>query len=543
MAIYKVRKPDGTIIQVTGPEGASQEQVLAQAQRLSAAQTPQTGVPGNAAGPPGAGVQPSPAAPTAPTAQPYDDGTGWMTGYKPTDDMSGTQRFLAGAGKAFSDLGTGAKQLYAGATGNDAETERLRAQTKATQGRDKALMGTGAGFAGNLTGNIAAALPAVLAAPASVPGAMAVGAGTGALQGALAPTTQEGERAGNALLGGTVGGLIPGVMPAARGVLGKSDPAVQKAAEVLKKYGVTVGKSRTMPGALSRGSDYLLEKTPIVNNLFRKSTERDQGKVRDALFNMLGTKTPANNKELGSIVAKIGEEVGAASKGKAVRMKDIVPAVDEAMAKYTKLLPAQQDRTVLAIGQQLRDIAALPNSKLKGESYQAIRSKMSEHMGKVGSNEQQALKAMRNAMDKGFEASLSPEEALVHAANKEKYRLAKALAKVDIKKGEFSLDKARNAVEKAAKKAPVMPAARELLDAAETGLHKIPSSVGVPGAALSLGAIANPMLLGKLLIGGAGVRGAMNLGLPKLVNNRLVDSPLARTSTAALLRGYQQTGE
>lgn len=521
---------------------------LLQLQRQRAAgapaQTPQTGVPGNAAGPPGAGVQPSPAAPTAPTAPPVDDGTAWMTGYKPTDDMSGAQRFLAGAGKAFSDLGTGAKQLYAEATGNVAETERLRAETKATQGRDKALTDTGAGFAGNLTGNVAAALPAVLAAaPASVPMAMAVGAGTGALQGALAPTAQEGERTSNALLGGAVGGAIPGIMPAARSVLGRPDEAVQKAAEVLGRYGVKVGNNRTMPGALSRTSDYLLEKTPIVNNIVRKGAEKDQAKVADALFNMLGTKTPTTNKELGNIVAKIGEEVGAASKGKAVRMKNIVPEVDAAMAKYTKLLPAQQDRTVLAIGQQLRDVAALPNSKLKGESYQAIRSKMSEHMGKVGSNEQQALKTMRNAMDKGFEAALSPEEALAHAANKEKYRLAKALAKVDIKKGEFSLDKARNAVEKAAKKAPVMPAARELLDAAETGLQKIPANVGVPGAALSLGAIANPLLLGKLLVGGAGVRGAVNLGLPKLVNNRLVDSPLARTSTAALLRGYQQTGE
>jgi hypothetical protein len=294
-----------------------------------------------------------------------------------------------------------------------------------------------------------------------------------------------------------------------------------------------------MPGAISRTSDYLLEKTPIVNKLASRGTERDQAKVKEALFGMLGAKAPTNNQELGNIVAQTGKAVGDASKGKAVRMTNIVPEVDAAMTKYTKLLPAQQDRTVLAIGQQLRDIAALPNSKLKGESYQAIRSKMSEHMGKVGSNEQQALKSMRDAMDKGFEASLSPEEALVHAANKEKYRLAKALAKVDIKKGDFPLDKARNVVEKAAKKAPVMPAARELLDAAETGLHKIPPTTSMSGVLPSLAAVTNPTLFAKLLIGGAGARGLMNTGVPQ----RLANSPLMRKSTAAALRGYQQTGE
>jgi len=48
--IYKVQKPDGTIIQIEGPDGASEEEVLAQAQALHAAQpaTPVQAAPASA---------------------------------------------------------------------------------------------------------------------------------------------------------------------------------------------------------------------------------------------------------------------------------------------------------------------------------------------------------------------------------------------------------------------------------------------------------------------------------------------------------------
>lgn len=77
-----------------------------------------------------------------------------MPTYDPTEGMSGTDKFLAGAGKAMVDVGRGVRQYLPNSMGglsNDdiAEARRL----------DAPLMKTGAGTAGNIVGNVAMAAP------------------------------------------------------------------------------------------------------------------------------------------------------------------------------------------------------------------------------------------------------------------------------------------------------------------------------------------------------------------------------------------------
>lgn len=146
-----------------------------------------------------------------------------------TDDMSGAERFLAGAGKAFVDIGRGAKQLLAGDPNvdpdvfigtampqgpkRDALRKKILAERQAaitgiqdeineSRRIDAPLMDTNAGVAGNITGNIAASLPA-----AFVPGAnTAVGSTViGATLGALQPTTTGESRLKNTAMGGVAG--------------------------------------------------------------------------------------------------------------------------------------------------------------------------------------------------------------------------------------------------------------------------------------------------------------------------------------------------
>ena len=117
----------------------------------------------------------------------------------PTEGMGQMQRFNAGVGKAFVDVGRGASQLVgAGPT---------KEQTKEQKSLDDPLLKTGAGLAGNVTGAITAFAPLAL-----VPGANTVaGAGvTGAAMGALSPAEDYGERLKNMLVGGTLGAGVQG---------------------------------------------------------------------------------------------------------------------------------------------------------------------------------------------------------------------------------------------------------------------------------------------------------------------------------------------
>lgn len=117
--------------------------------------------------------------------------------YAPTVGMSGTEKFLAGTGKAFHDLGQGAGQLL-GLTSRDdvAESRRL----------DAPLMKTGAGTAGNILGNVAAFAPTALIPGANtITGAGLIGAGSGLLQ----PSTSTGETAKNVGIGAVAGAAIP----------------------------------------------------------------------------------------------------------------------------------------------------------------------------------------------------------------------------------------------------------------------------------------------------------------------------------------------
>ena len=123
--------------------------------------------------------------------------------YGPVSGMNAGQRGLAGAGKAYMDIGRGVKQL----TGNLSRegVDQLKAM-------DAPLMKTTAGKVGNIGGNVAIAAPAMFVPGANTyVGAAAIGAGLGALQ----PVGTNDSRtlnmalgAGGAMAGKGVGDLV-----------------------------------------------------------------------------------------------------------------------------------------------------------------------------------------------------------------------------------------------------------------------------------------------------------------------------------------------
>lgn len=165
MKIYQVQAPDGSIIKIEGPEGASEAQLIQAAQSAFAQK------------------QSKPQA------------------IDPTEGMSGFERFAAGTGKAIVDVGRGVRQYLPQALGglsNDQIAEMRE--------MDKPLMKTGAGMAGNIFGNMAMAAPtAFIPGAATIPGSAAIGAVYGALQ----PSTSLSESVKNIGIGGVAGAAVP----------------------------------------------------------------------------------------------------------------------------------------------------------------------------------------------------------------------------------------------------------------------------------------------------------------------------------------------
>lgn len=158
--------------------------------------------------------------------------------YDPTEGMSTTDKFLAGTGKAFADLGRGAGQLVGLTPQEDIdEAKRL----------DAPLMRTTAGTVGNVTGNVAAALPTVF-----IPGAQGLAGATltGAGMGLIQPVASDESRVKNVAVGAGAGaaGVMAGraLAAGAKGAKALVEPFTDKgrqaiAGRTLDRFGVQAG--------------------------------------------------------------------------------------------------------------------------------------------------------------------------------------------------------------------------------------------------------------------------------------------------------------
>lgn len=191
----------------------------------------------------------------------------------PTEGMSTTERFLAGAGKGMTDVARGIGQVVGLVDRSDMDEVRKR---------DAALMNTAAGTAGDLVGNIAATAPAMLIpGGATVRGAAAVGAG----QGLLAPVATDESRLTNAAL--TAAGGAGGVV-ASKGMARVAQPVMQsEPVQKLLKEGVVPSIGQAAGGFINR-VEQQLESIPLVgafitNARGRAVKEMNEAAIRKAL--------------------------------------------------------------------------------------------------------------------------------------------------------------------------------------------------------------------------------------------------------------------
>lgn len=167
-------------------------------------------------------------------------------------DSTGMEKFNAGVGLAFENLGRGVKQTLG------MDYDKSSAET------DKALLHTKAGLGGNVLGNVAAFAPlSVVPGANTVAGAGAIGATMGGLQ----PTNSTGETLKNMLFGGVLGSAVQGaashpveVVEAAKNLVTRPFSAAKAVVEPLYEKGRNQILARTLSNATNNRQD-------VVQNL------------------------------------------------------------------------------------------------------------------------------------------------------------------------------------------------------------------------------------------------------------------------------------
>lgn len=166
----------------------------------------------------------------------------------PTQGMSRTDKFLAGAGKGMTDVARGVGQVL-GLVDQQAIDDAKR--------RDAPLMDSGAGMAGNITGAVAATYPL-----ARIPGAntLAGAALIGTASGALEPVASDESRLAKTLMGGAAG---LGGEAIARGLSRVLSPRTAPAVRQLMDEGVTPTPGGIL-GGIPQKMESAMESWPIA---------------------------------------------------------------------------------------------------------------------------------------------------------------------------------------------------------------------------------------------------------------------------------------
>lgn len=183
----------------------------------------------------------------------------------PTAEMSSGQKFLAGAGKAMADIGTGVGQLV-GAIPD--------AQVEARKQRDAPLMDSGMARAGHLTGALASFLPTALIPGANTAsGSALIGAGIGAVQ----PIGKDDSRLTNTAtgaLGGYVGSKIGGML----------NPQTSPQVQALMKEGVTPTPGQILGGGARRFEE-AVKSQPFLGDMIKGAEDRATVQFNKAAIN------------------------------------------------------------------------------------------------------------------------------------------------------------------------------------------------------------------------------------------------------------------
>jgi hypothetical protein len=378
MATYRITTPDGAAYNVTAPDSATPDQVVAFAQQQHQAVVNQI------------------------ASDPISQGAQNFA-----SDMPFMDKFNAGVGKAVSDIGTGIGQrLGLVSRGDVAESRKL----------DAPLMKTGAGVTGNIAGNVTLLAPTSLATGgASLPAAAAVGGTIGYLQ----PSASAKEDVMNTVLGaaGAAGGQYVANKAAGSVAFQRAQNAAQATGSAQKTAAATAASDAGYvipPEDVGQGGGLVTKLLSGVGGKVKTAqvaSERNQGVTNDLIRKTLGLAPdePLTVPALNAIREQAGQAYDAVKgSGVVTPGPEYAKALDDIAGKFTGAAQAFPG----AVKTDIPDII----SSLKQPSFPAdaavdmtkiLRAGADSAFAAGDKSKATALRSASNALENALEAHLS----------------------------------------------------------------------------------------------------------------------------------------
>lgn len=420
----------------------------------------------------------------------------------PTEGMSGGEKFLAGAGKAFMDVGRGAGQMIG-----------IKSQAEIDEAKqlDAPLMRTGAGVGGNVVGNIAAFAPTALIPGANtLTGAGLIGAGMGASQ----PVASGESRAANMAIGGASGvagqGIANAIGRAIRPVQSKIPEALAPLASKADDYGIPLS------AAQKTGSRPLAITESVLENLpFTADKQLAIKQAQKSAFNRAILKTVGENADTASPEVLNAARTRIGSRFDAVASRNTVGLDDEFLNSLSKVESSITSFSSPKIAETIdKGMELAAKGKISGTEYQKIRSsltKAADSAFKSDAELGQALKSIRDSLDDAAGRSISDADKAAWTEARKQWRALKVVEKAsaptsaDAVAGNVSPAKLASVLNASDRGYKYGTGQQELGDLARIGQafvkEQIPNS-GTAQRQFYQGVIENPL---RLISGAAGI--------------------------------------
>jgi len=368
----------------------------------------------------------------------------------PTEDMTGSEKFWAGMGKAFVDTGRGVRQLASHIGIGDKEA--IQREIDAAKELDAPLMNTGAGMAGNIGGHVvmtlapgklltaggkALSLPAVVRAGEAlnnirtVKGAAAFGAGYNAIQ----PVASDESRPVNATLGaaGGAGGQVLGktigrVMKPVRSTISGS---ASKVAQRFEDMGGQLTPGQRTGSTALRQIEAGMESFPPTAGAMAKIKANNQ-----TVLNRVAAKAIGENADdlsesvLGRAYTRIGNKFNFA-KGDAIQLgDDFLNGLAKIDNEYQSVWGGKGDAAFKSLMDDALDDAG---KAISGERYTRLRSDLSKRARDAFSQQNsrlgQAIDDMIETLDDAAQHSLPAGKSKVLAQARKQWATLRTLEK------------------------------------------------------------------------------------------------------------------
>lgn len=297
------------------------------------------------------------------------------------DDMTTSEKFFAGVGKGYTDVGQGLKQIAidagetVGALPEGSEKEYTQKIFSEEQEYDKPLLETTPGSIGRIVGQTAPTAAIPIGGGASTLSRAVQGSVGGAIGAGVLPVQEGGSRLENTLLGAGVGGASGAAFSLAgrgyRGLRGDSSTKLsQELGELSKQYKIPLSVGELRNNQSLKRAETLLERIPIFGTgAFRKRQGESIVRASKALVNKYGQfedvgevvqdSLKTANKKAKQAASKLFDEVESLSTGDKFNIQKTKDSAYELFGKELELPDEFMDENLIKLIDKIDSVDSL----------------------------------------------------------------------------------------------------------------------------------------------------------------------------------------